>query len=68
MKAKEEIMKTVQDIIFSNAFELDMDTAIARAVDRADAAGLPKAYLASYDELAKLKPVDPGTGLDEGSK
>jgi hypothetical protein len=61
-------MKSVQDIIFSNAFQLDMDKAIARAVDRADAASLPKAYLASYDELVKSKPVDAETGLDEGSK
>lgn len=58
MQAKEEIMKTVQDFIFSSAFEVGMDKAIACAVDRADTAGLPKAYLASYDDLSRSKPID----------
>lgn len=58
MYAKEEIMKTVQDIIFSKDFELGMDGAVARAVARADSAGLPKAYLDSYSNLPDLKPIN----------
>lgn len=44
-------MKTVQDFIFSEEFNKAMDESVARAIAASEAAGLPKAYLDSYDDL-----------------
>ena len=44
-------MQKNQHFIFSEEFDRGMDEAVARAIARADALGLPKAYLGSYDDL-----------------
>ena len=49
-------MKTIQELIFSEEFDTGIDEAIKAAVARADAAGLPKAYIDDYDELAAATP------------
>lgn len=47
-------MKTVQDFIFSEKFQQGMSEAVARAVAESQAAGLPRSYLHSYDELPEF--------------
>lgn len=50
-------MQTIQEFIFSDEFERGMDKAVECAVVRADAAGLPKAYLHGFDDLALVQLV-----------
>lgn len=47
-------MKSIQDFIFSEKFQKAMDEAVARAVAESEAAGLPRSYLHSYDELPEF--------------
>lgn len=61
-------MKTVQDIIFSEEFEQGMNEAVAKAVARADALGLPKAYLDSYEDLSKSEAVGVQAGQNDGTQ
>lgn len=44
-------------LIFSEEFFKGIDEAVKAAVAHAEAAGLPKAYVDSYDELAVAKPA-----------
>lgn len=58
-------MKTVQDFIFGEEFQRNMDKAVTQAVARADAAGLPKARLDSYDALPQARQNLPQKDLNE---
>jgi methionine synthase II (cobalamin-independent) len=49
-------MKSIQNFIFSEKLEKAMDESIARAVAASEAAGLPRSYLHSYDELPEFLP------------
>lgn len=44
-------MKKREPFIFSEKFQKAMDKSVGRAVAASEAAGLPRAYLHSYDEL-----------------
>jgi len=44
-------LKKRQPFILTEEFLRDADEAVAEAIAHADALGLPKAYLESYDEL-----------------
>jgi len=44
-------MKKREPLIFSEQFFRGVDEAVAGAVASSEAAGLPKSYLDSYDEL-----------------
>lgn len=50
-------MKKREPLIFSEQFFRGVDEAVAGAVASSKAAGLPKAYLDSYDQLP-AKPVE----------
>ncbi|QJE03746.1 hypothetical protein HH212_27000 (plasmid) [Massilia forsythiae] len=47
-------MKKREPLIFSKAFLREADKAVERAVQRSEAADLPRAYLHSYDELPEF--------------
>lgn len=50
-------MKKREPLIFSEAFFRGTEKAVAEAVAESEAAGLPKAYLDSYDQLHQDEPV-----------
>lgn len=47
-------MKKHEPLIFSEQFFRGVDEAVADAVAESEAAGLPRSYLHSYDELAEF--------------
>lgn len=50
-------MKKRSPLIFSENFFREADKAVERAVESSKAAGLPKAYLDSYDQLNQAQPI-----------
>lgn len=61
-------MKSLQDLIFGEKFQQGATKAVQEAVAKANAAGLPKAYLDSFDQVRQHppKPIDKAT--DERGK
>lgn len=47
-------MKKREPFIFSEKFQKAMGKSVARAVAKSEAAGLPRSYVNSYDELPQV--------------